>query len=160
MSRNVPQESGERPVQESPVPHKAAALDSTRAAPTRSANRGRALAIVSGLGALGGGTIGTLLLAALQTRAPGGFHWSIDIPFGLMFGGTFGAIVGAVGAPLLGWAFFRHVPLGRAIAVTSIGTIGGALIGLLTTGAPVIGGVLGFVLFGVALRLHPARRLT
>ena len=107
------------------------------------------------LGAIGGATIGTTLLAALQTRAPGGFHWTVDIPFGLVFGGSFGAVVGALGALLMGWFFFRHVPLGRAMPITGAGTVAGAVVGQLATGAPVIGGLLGFVVSAAALRFHP-----
>ena len=118
-------------------------------------DRVRALAVVAALGAVGGGIIGTALLAALQTRSPGGFHWSVDIPFGLVFGGTFGAAVGAAAAPLFGWLCFRHVPLGRAMAATAAGTVGGALLGLWLRGAPVAGGCLGFALAAVALRFHP-----
>jgi hypothetical protein len=115
----------------------------------------RATLIVSALGALGGCVIGTVLLAALQVGAPGGFHWAIDLPFSLMFGGTFGAAVGAVGAPLLAWVAFPHVPLGRAILATGLGTITGAVAGLTLAGAPVLGGCLGFLVAGVALRFHP-----
>jgi hypothetical protein len=112
----------------------------------------RATLVVGALGALGGCVIGTVLLAALQVRAPGGFHWAIDLPFGLMFGGTFGAAVGAVGAPLLAWFAFPHVPLGRAMLATGLGTVAGALAGLTLAGAPVLGGCLGFLAAGVALR--------
>ena len=115
----------------------------------------RATLIVSALGALGGGAIGTVLLAALQVGAPGGFHWAIDLAFSLMFGGTFGAAVGAVGAPLLAWVAFPHVPLGRALLATGLGTITGAVAGLTLGGAPVLGGCLGFLVAGLALRFHP-----
>jgi hypothetical protein len=115
----------------------------------------RATLIVSALGALGGCVIGTGLLAALQVGAPGGFHWAIDLPFSLMFGGTFGAAVGAVGAPLLAWVAFPHVPLGRALLATGLGTVAGAAAGLMLGGAPVLGGCLGFLVTGVALRFHP-----
>jgi hypothetical protein len=78
-----------------------------------------------------------------------------DAIFDLVFGGSFGALVGALGAPLLGWCFFRHVPLGRAMVITSIGTIDGALVGLVAGRDPVIAGVLGFAITGAALRYHP-----
>jgi hypothetical protein len=123
-------------------------------APTPS-DRRRALAIVSALGAIGGGAIGAILLTALQVRAPGGFHAGIDVPLGLVFGGGFGAVAGALGAPTLGWLFFRHVPLGRAMVVTGIGTVAGALVGLAVAVAPVTGGCVGFALAAMALRFHP-----
>jgi hypothetical protein len=115
----------------------------------------RATLIVSALGALAGCVIGTVLLAALRVGAPGGFHWAIDLPLSLRFGGTFGAAVGAVGAPLLAWVAFPHVPLGRALLATGLGTIAGAVAGLALAGAPVLGGCLGFLVVGVALRFHP-----
>jgi hypothetical protein len=55
----------------------------------------------------------------------------------------------------MGWFFLRHVPLGRAMAITSAGTSAGAVIAQLTAGAPVVGGLLGFVLSAAALRFHP-----
>jgi hypothetical protein len=115
----------------------------------------RATLVVSALGALGGCVIGTVLLATLQVGAPGGFHWAVTLPFSLMFGGTFGAAVGAVGAPLLAWVAFPHVPLGRAILATGLATVAGAAAGLMLGGAPVLGGCLGFLVAGVALRFHP-----
>ena len=107
------------------------------------------------LAATGVGTgfvLGTAILAAIQVRAPGGFNWAVDIPFGMLLGGTFGAVVGGIGAPLLSWALLRHVPLGRAIAVSAVATVAGAALGLLA-GHPAIGGCLGFGIGALGLRL-------
>jgi len=74
-----------------------------------------------------------------------------------------------VGAPLLGWALLRCVPLGRAILVTAIGTFIGAIVGeFLNPFNPyahtipgVIGGaLLGFVISGGGLRIATARAVS
>ena len=98
------------------------------------------------IGMIVGFVLGTAILAALQVGSPGGFEWSIDIPFGMVFGGTFGAIVGGLGAPTLGWLLLRRVPLGRAILWTTLGTIAGTLLGILAADRPVTGALAGFVL--------------
>ena len=115
----------------------------------------RATLIVSALGALGGFVVGTVVLAGVLAGSRGGFRWDLDLPLGLAYGGTFGAVVGAVGAPLLAWVAFPHVPLGRALLATGLGTITGAVAGLTLGGAPVLGGCLGFLVAGLALRFHP-----
>ena len=43
--------------------------------------------------------------------------------------GAFGAIAGAVLAPVAAWSLMRHVPLWRAIAETAAGTVLGVGIG-------------------------------
>ena len=113
-------------------------------------------AMLALVGAGIGFVIGTATLAILQVGAPGGFHWDVDIPFGMMFGGTFGALVGGIGAPLLSWFLMRDVPIGRAIAWCSMATIAGAAIGWFGSGHPAIGGCAGFAVGAVLLRLtHP-----
>jgi hypothetical protein len=116
-----------------------------------------ALARVAALGALGGFVLGSLILGLLQHGSPGGWSW-VDVPFSMMFGGTFGAVVGAVAAPVAGWFLFRHVPLGRAMAVTALGTLLGAALGWGGARSPVLGGCVGFFVAAVLLRL--SRRLT
>ena len=77
-----------------------------------------------------------------------------------------GALTGAVGAPALAWALLRRVPLGRAVQVTAVGTVIGAVVGeVLNPLNPyarmipgVIGGaLLGFVGAGVGLRIAIGR---
>ena len=109
--------------------------------------------LLSAIGAGVGFVLGTATLAVLQIGAPGGFHWSVDIPFGIMFGGTFGAVVGGLGAPILSWLLLRTVPLGRAIGWSIIATLGGAGVGLLAGGHPALGGCAGFAVGTVVLRL-------
>lgn len=107
--------------------------------------------LLASIGAVVGFVLGTAILALLQFGAPGGFHWAIDIPFGMAVGGSFGALVGGIGAPVLAWTFMRTVPLGRAIGWSAFATVAGAATGLLL-GHPAIGGCLGFGIGALALR--------
>lgn len=111
--------------------------------------------LLAGVGAAVGGIIGTALLALLPVlvfRPPS--HPAFDLLFSLAWGGGFGAAVGAIVAPLSGWTLLRHVPLGRAIAATAVGTFLGALI---IYPQPVIGGMLGYVAAAVLSRRYYAR---
>ncbi len=114
-------------------------------------------ALLAGSGALVGGVIGSALLFALQLGAPGGIHPEIDIPFAVALGGTFGALVGGVAAPLMGWTLLRRVPFGRAILGTAIGTLIGAGAGTVL-GHPAIGGVTGYGMASAALFLSYRHR--
>lgn len=75
---------------------------------------------------------------------------------------AFGAMVGAVAAPLFSWMLLRHVPLGKAILHTAMGTILGGMLGLslpvASLGGTVVPGLLyapvaGFLLAAIRLRL-------
>lgn len=110
------------------------------------------LALLGLSGAVLGGAIGTILLFVLQFRAPGGVHLGIDIPFSLVIGGGFGAIVGGVSAPLLGVTLLRRVPYGLAMLGTAAGTVLGAAAGFLL-GNVVKGGLAGYALAAVVLFL-------
>jgi hypothetical protein len=109
-------------------------------------------ALLAGAGALVGGVIGSALLFTLQFGAPGGIHPAIDVPFAVALGGTFGALVGGVTAPLMGWTLLRRVPFGRAIFGTAMGTLLGAGAGTVL-GHPAIGGVAGYGMASAALFL-------
>jgi hypothetical protein len=56
----------------------------------------------------------------------------VYVPF---FGGAFGAVLGAVAAPVLGWSLLRRVPFGRMFIACSAGTIVGGVIGWIATPA-------------------------
>ena len=82
---------------------------------------------------------------------------------------AFGALAGMIGAPILGWALLRRVPLGRTALFTAIGTIVGAVGGELTRSlnpyarnvpGVLVGALLGFVAGGVVARLRTPTRLT
>jgi hypothetical protein len=84
----------------------------------------------------------------------------------LGLGAMAGAGAGIVGAPALAWGLLRRVPLGRAILVTGLGTIVGAVVGellnpfnpyALTIPGVIAGGLAGFLTAGVALRLITRR---
>ena len=75
----------------------------------------------------------------------------------------FGAAAGLVGAPLLGWGLLRHVSLRRAIPITALGCVAGAVLGevarpvkLYTTQIPaaLLGAFFGFLLAGILLSLR------
>jgi NhaP-type Na+/H+ or K+/H+ antiporter len=124
--------------------------DGTR--PSRASRIHGALATVAAMGAVGGFVLGSLILGVLQHQPSRGWAW-VEIPFSMMFGGTFGAIVGGIGAPLAGWFLFRHVPLGRAMAVTGAGTLLGASVGWFSVRGPMVGGCAGFLVAAIVLRL-------
>jgi hypothetical protein len=81
-----------------------------------------------------------------------------DIPLGFLFGGSAGALVGAVGAPILSWTVLRSVPLGRAITLTALGTLVGGAVGLLTGWYPLMLGIVGFVVASLVARATSSRK--
>lgn len=111
---------------------------------------------VSGIGALVGGLLGTGVLAGLLSH---GFRQLIlvDLQLGVVFGGTVGALTGAVMAPLLGWVVLRPVPLGRALGWCATGTLvvamAGAALAPSVLWAPTYGGVAGLMLGALTARL-------
>jgi hypothetical protein len=119
----------------------------------------RVAAVTAGLvitGGAAGAVIGGGLLAYLLGSGPHG-RSPADLPLGLTVGGSFGALVGAIGFPFLCWTVLRPVPLGRSLAYTTTGTLIGAASGLLA-GHPVYGGVIGFfagglVAYGITQRV-------
>lgn len=78
----------------------------------------------------------------------------------------FGAVAGAIAGPSLAWGLLRHVPFGRAIAFTALGTVMGSIAGELFRSVNpfaaivpgvIAGAIMGFLLAGIALRLHAER---
>jgi hypothetical protein len=120
---------------------------------------------IAAIGAVIGGALGAALLAVWGLRL--GVRGA-DILASAGFGAGVGAGLGAVLAPLTAFAFLRRVPLGRALAQTSLGTTAGAAVGLLlgSVGAsslaslPVgLGGALvGFLAAAVRLRFATRTR--
>ena len=124
----------------------------------RKLERGRVAKVVAGVAAAGavcGGFLGTLLLAATFATGPGGAT-RYDLPLGAIFGGTFGAVVGAFATPLICFGMLRRVPLGWAFGAAAAGTLVGGLAGLAIAGAPMLGGLAGFGV-GVAAAWWPGR---
>lgn len=112
------------------------------------------------LGAVVGAVVGTALLSSLLAGAPHHLTW-LDVQLGALFGGSLGALSGALGAPLLGWLVLRPVPLGRAIVATALGTLVGAWVAgaawRTSYVAPIVGGLVGFVAGAVAIRMLTTR---
>jgi MFS family permease len=116
----------------------------------------RALALVVGLGAGVGFLIGAFVVTALLALGS-------SVSFGERLaaagiGGLFGAGIGAILAPAVGFFLLRHVSLGRAILWTGAGTLVGSIVGVVAGGA-ILAPILGFLAGAVALRIRaPVRR--
>jgi len=113
-------------------------------------------AVLSVLGTVVGGILGAGLVALLGLRM-GDFRISGEE---LFYGTVFGGAMGAVLAPLAAWTLMRRVPIWRAIAETAVGTVGGAMIGLIFQPlrdtawlSPPLLGIAGFALAAIRLRL-------
>jgi hypothetical protein len=83
------------------------------------------------VGAAIGGAVGAILFAAWEGvyifvfDGPGAARGMLAVE-----GAKSGALLGAVLAPITAWFFLRRVPLGKALLHTTLGTAGGAAIGL------------------------------
>jgi hypothetical protein len=120
----------------------------------------RALVVTLGLvaaGGLVGAACGALAFALVLALVGGPLE-----PGLLAIGGAFGAVTGTIVAPLVSWLLLRHVPLGRAMVQTALGTILGGAIGfflpVLGLGVAVVpgflwGGLVGLTAAAVRLRL-------
>jgi len=80
-----------------------------------------------GTGAVVGAVCGALALAIVLTLI--GTPLVLLDPELYAIGGAFGAVTGAVFAPTMSWLLLRRVPLGRAIAHTTVGAIIGGVVG-------------------------------
>jgi hypothetical protein len=108
-------------------------------------------------GAAVGAMLSPLLLLAMGL-AYGRPVLDADLSF-LRFPAAFGAVAGAILAPVASWTLMRHVPIWRAIVETLLGTILGASIGMflwpvqqLALLWPIIFGILGFTVAAARLR--------
>ena len=87
---------------------------------------------LAAVGAAAGGvlaalaTVGLLVVARGPRALTGG--WDVIGVFALI-----GAAVGAVLAPFAALVLLRHVPLGRALTATALGTVAGAAVGIAFT---------------------------
>lgn len=110
-------------------------------------------------GALAGAAMCALML--LLSGEPSKLWVARDL---LAFAASFGARAGAVLGPVAAWLLMRHVPLGRAIGGTALGTLAGGALGLLLAGPveSLPAGLLGFGAAAVYLRVRtprPGRRI-
>ena len=122
----------------------------------------RVLVVTGGL-SVAGGLVGaicgaaTIIAIAAIEGGLGGLvsHGFLNI-LGLCAG--FGAIVGMIGAPTVGWGLLRRVPLGRAIAFTAAGSVVGAVVGELARGLTrdiptvFVGAFVGFIVAAMLVR--------
>jgi len=77
----------------------------------------------------------------------------------IYLGAMFGGVMGAVLAPIAAWSLMRRVPIWRAITDTAIGTVIGAVVGLVFQPrfdtawlSPPLLGICGFALAAIRLR--------
>lgn len=125
----------------------------------------RILAVTAGLVAFGAvaGAVAGALVALLAIAVSLGPLEALDLDL-IGFGATLGAPLGAVLLPAAGWLLMRRVPLGRAMLWTTLGTIGGGLVGWFTPFLidefyrTLVGGFLGFVIAVITLRRLALRR--
>jgi hypothetical protein len=127
----------------------------------------RIFAVVLGLVAIGavlGSVLGVAAFAAIAVFR-GGFGWLRTTSQFWDMPAVFGAAVGAVLAPLAAWTLMRHVPIWRAIAETSAGTIVGVIVGsffspLWHLGVlwPAMLGIGGFLFAAIRLRVAARTR--
>ena len=120
---------------------------------------------IAAIGAVIGGALGAALLAVWALRL--GISGR-EFLTGAGTGAGVGAALGAVLAPITAWAFLRRVPLGRALAQTSIGTTLGAAVGLVvgtfalatptTSLVGLAGELLGFLVAAIQLRFETRTR--
>jgi MFS family permease len=108
---------------------------------------------LAGVGAVVGGVLGAALVGAITIK-----HGLWRDALGP--GAAFGALVGAVLAPIAAFTLMRRVPIWRAIAETAVGTVAGAALGMLLqptfTGffaSEIFLGVVGFAVAAVRLRV-------
>jgi drug/metabolite transporter superfamily protein YnfA len=97
--------------------------------------------------------VAMLLATAITERQPLPRH--LDV---LAFVAGFGAVCGIIAAPAGGWLLLRHVPLGRAMLWSVLGTVVGAVVawtvplGRDQIGRAVLGAVLGFIIAALLVR--------
>lgn len=114
----------------------------------------RILAVTAALlavGAVCGAVLGMVILTALGIRF-GDIRRVGDVWGPLAFAAGFGAAIGAIVTPILAWIFLRRVPLGRAIAETTLGLLAGVALAMVFAPAFWLpAALLGFVVAAVRL---------
>jgi hypothetical protein len=121
---------------------------------------------LSALGGVVGAVLGALSLVGLYIGIGGWRHpGSLGAP--LAVAALFGGGLGLVLAPVAAWTLMRHVPLWRAIAETSLGTVLGFAAGWLlvpwlgpAAPSPILVALVGFAAAAIRLRLMRGRSAT
>jgi hypothetical protein len=131
----------------------------------------RVVTVASGLSAFGAiiGAVCVMIAVAavLAIRPPHDSVLSLESWLFLLAIAQFGAAIGAVSTPLLGFGIVRRVPMARAAAVIAVATVVGAVAGefispLNPYDADIVPGIVrgalvGLVVAGVGLRLAERR---
>ena len=124
----------------------------------------RVIGVTLGLSAAGiafGAVAGAAALGAVLVLEQG-LPLAAD-PRVFLFAGALGAALGAMCAPLAGWLLLRRVPLGRAFAGLTLGTILGGVAGWFAPVTfneitqPIAAAALGFLGAALVLRFKAAR---
>ena len=125
----------------------------------------RILAVTAGL-SLTGAIVGTITGAIVAATIIGVVTHSAPLSLELLaIGAMFGAPLGAVLFPTAGWLLMRHVPLGKALLGTTIGTLAGGIAGwFLPIGSDPLArtitlGVVGFAIAVMLLRRSASSRV-
>ena len=139
-----------------------------------SAERASRIALVTAGLSVTGGIVGAVcgaVTVAIIAGVEGGIG-ELTSNFGIRLVGLAagaGAVAGMIGAPALAWGVLRRVPIGRAVLVTAMGTVIGAVLGEffnpLNVHAGSVPGVImgafgGFLVAGVLLRIATHRGST
>lgn len=135
---------------------------------------GRIITVTLGLsvaGAIFGALAGVIGLVVLTVLTGGGLPM-LDMA---VVPAILGAAFGAVGAPAIAWLLLRYVPLGKAVAWSTVGTAAGGVGGWLLATAvdraspalatalesqvkgAILGAIAGFLTAALILRLRAAR---
>ena len=102
----------------------------------------RVIAVTAGLSAAGlvvgaavGAIVGGAFIALTLLTAKGG-AWNVGatLAASAMYGGALGMVLG----PIAAWLLMRHVPIGRALGETALGTAIGSFLGILLVWFPVL----------------------
>ncbi len=119
----------------------------------------RMAALTTGL-AVAGGIAGSVTSVAMMLALM--VNMGEFPPMGIFLlgaGGVVGGIMGAVLGPPAAWLLLRHVPLGRAIGGTAVGTFLSSVLWLMVIGESAfpLGALAGFILSAVAVRYTAPR---
>jgi hypothetical protein len=93
---------------------------------------GRIIAVTLGLsvaGAIFGALAGVTALVLLVALNGSAEFLSLRTLQMLVIPAIIGASLGALGAPAIAWLLLRYVPLGKAIAWSTVGTVAGGVVG-------------------------------
>jgi len=102
----------------------------------------RVIAVTAGLSAAGlvvGAAVGAVVAGAfialsLLTASGGVWNVGTTLAASAIYGGALGMVLG----PIAAWLLMRHVPIGRALGETALGTAIGSFLGLLLVWFPVL----------------------